>query len=143
MSDLAVNPADNVPKPRGKGRPFKTGFDERRWTNGSKNPRIPKDVKKLFDGLIWEILSEEVEHPVTKEKVDRLRLMLRSMTTNKNQQDKLLDRVFGKVQERVDVTTNGESLKPDTQEVYDSIVRKLGLDVAANEAGEVIPTKSE
>ena len=112
MADnFTVNPADTVQKkPRGKA--FKQGFDERRWTNGSKNPRIPKDVKQLFDGLIWEILSEEVEHPVTKEKVDRLRLMLRSMTTNRNQQDKLLDRVFGKVQERVDVTTNGESLKP-------------------------------
>jgi hypothetical protein len=126
-------------KPRGK--PLAKGFDERRWLKG--RPKVPKDKLALFDGLIWEILSEEVEHPITKEKVDRLRLMLRSMTTNKNQQDKLLDRVFGKVQERVDVTTNGESLKPDIQEVYDSIVRKLGLDVADNEASEVIPTKSE
>ena len=87
---------------------FKKGFDERRWLKG--RPKVPKDRQQLFDGLIWEILSEEVEHPITKEKVDRLRLMLRSMTTNKNQQDKLLDRVFGKVQERVDVTTNGKDI---------------------------------
>ena len=87
---------------------FKKGFDERRWLKG--RPKVPKDRQQLFDGLIWEILSEEVEHPITKEKVDRLRLMLRSMTTNRNQQDKLLDRVFGKVQERVDVTNSDGSL---------------------------------
>ena len=118
--DLAAKPVEYVPKPRGEGRPFKKGFDERRWYNGSKSPRVPKDVKKLFDNLVWEILSEEVEHPVTKEKVDRLRLMLRSMTTNKNQQDKLLDRVFGKVQERLDLTTNGKDINKVVIEYVDS-----------------------
>ena len=86
---------------------FKKGFDERRWLKG--RPRIPKDVKALFDNLVWEVLSEEVEHPITKEKTDRLRLMIRSMTTNKNMQDKLLDRVFGKVTEKIELEQKGIS----------------------------------
>jgi hypothetical protein len=84
--DLAPNTADTLQKPRGK--PFKQGFDERRWNGGSKNPRVPKDVKKLFDHLIWDVLSEEIEHPITHKKTDRFRLMLRSMTTSKQSADK-------------------------------------------------------
>ena len=115
--ESAANTAEKLLTGREKGS-FKKGFDERRWLKG--RPKVPKDKQALFDGLIWEILSEEVEHPVTKEKVDRLRLMLRSMTTNKNQQDKLLDRVFGKVQERVDLTTNGKDINKVLIEYVDS-----------------------
>ena len=55
----------------------------------------------------------------------------------------LMERSDGKVITPVDMTTKGESLKPDTQEIYDAIIDKLGLATATNEAGEVIPTKPE
>jgi hypothetical protein len=55
----------------------------------------------------------------------------------------LMERAEGKVITPVDMTTKGESLKPDTQEIYDSILNKLGLATATNEADEIIPTQSE
>jgi len=109
--ELAVKPAGGVQKPRGK--PFKQGFDERRWMDGSKKPRVPKDVKALADALMWEIASEELTNPNTGETVDRLRALLRSMTTSKQSADKqaFLDRLLGKVPQNVDVTSGREKIK--------------------------------
>jgi hypothetical protein len=56
------------------------------------------------------VLSEEITNPTTGEKVDRLRAMVRSMTTNKQMQDKILDRILGKVVTPVDITTNGKDV---------------------------------
>lgn len=90
-------------------KPFKKGFDERRWMQGAK-PRVPRDVKALMDNLLWDIAAEELTVPATGEVVDRLRVMLRSMTTSRHSADKkeFLDRLAGKVTEKVDVNQNGQ-----------------------------------
>lgn len=54
----------------------------------------------------------------------------------------LMERAEGKVVSPVDVTSKGESLT-DTKEVYESILRKLGLSTASAEAGDVGPTQPE
>lgn len=54
----------------------------------------------------------------------------------------LMERAEGKVTSPVDVTTNGKEIT-NTSEIYESILRKLGLDTAENEISEVIPTKPE
>ena len=109
---MTDDPAESTAETSKKnnGRPFKKGFDERRWLNG--RPRVPKDAKKIFDHLLWEVLSEEITNPATGEKVDRLRAMLRSMTTSRQSADKqaLLDRILGKVAQAVDVTSGGEKI---------------------------------
>jgi hypothetical protein len=81
---------------------FKKGFDERRWMRG--RPRVPKDVKKLFDNLLWDVLSEEIENKLTGEKVDRLRAMVRSMTTGQTAgKIRILDQIIGKVPQAVNL----------------------------------------
>ena len=55
----------------------------------------------------------------------------------------LMERAEGRVVTPLDMTSKGESINTDTQEIYDSILRKLGLATPADEAGEVIPTQSE
>lgn len=47
----------------------------------------------------------------------------------------LLDRIEGKVVSPVDVTSGGEKL-PDANEVYDSVIRKLGLTDQLTESAE-------
>lgn len=95
-----------------KGR-FKKGYDPRRWMTG--RPRIPKDkaaANKLIEHLIWDVLSETIVNPSNGQEIDRLRAMIRSMTTNKNMQDKILDRILGKVQQPLDLTSSDGTLKP-------------------------------
>ena len=88
---------------------FKTGYDPRRWLRGRpKKPANMKIAEELIQHVIWEILSEEITNPATGEKVDRLRAMLRSMSTNKNMQDKLLDRILGKVSQPLDIGGEGK-----------------------------------
>ena len=90
---------------------FKKGFDKRRWLQG--RPRIPKDkaeAQKIIDNVIWEELSRTIMNPDSKDEVDALRLMIRSMIRNKNMQDKILDRILGKVAQSVDVTSGGEKI---------------------------------
>lgn len=93
---------------------FKKGFDQRRWLRGA--PKKPKDkvkAEELLLHVIWDVLSEDIEHPVTHEKIDRLRAMVRSMTTSRQSADKqaILDRIAGKVTQNVDVTSGGEKIK--------------------------------
>jgi hypothetical protein len=106
--DPAPKPANNLQK-RARGKPFASGFDERRWMSGSKKPRVPKDVKALMDGLLWEIASEELTAP-NGEKVDRLRALIRSLTTSKHSADKIhfLDRLAGKVSDKIELEAKGE-----------------------------------
>lgn len=98
---------------------FKPGFDERRWLQG--RPKVPKNVKALAENLLWEIASEEIENPHTGEKVDRLRALLRSMTTSKQSADKkeFLARLLGAVPQALDMTSGGEKL--DTIKVIEII----------------------
>lgn len=91
---------------------LKPGYDPRRWLKG--RPRVPKDkaaAGKIIEQVIWDILSEEITNPATGEKVDRLRAMVRSMSTNKAMQDKLLDRIAGKVAQSVEIGGEAGSVK--------------------------------
>jgi len=93
---------------------FKPGYDPRRWMKGrgKKSPTM-KEAEKIFSELIWDILSEEISNPVTGEKIDRFRAMLRSMTTSRQSADKqaILDRILGKVSQGVELTgKDGEAL---------------------------------
>ena len=101
--EFALNTADKpANKPRGK--PLAKGFDPRRWLQG--RPRIPKDrqeAQKIIDNVIWEELSRTITNPDSKDEVDALRLMIRSMIRNKNMQDKILDRILGKVSQGVEL----------------------------------------
>jgi hypothetical protein len=99
--ESAPNTVENSGKKRNNGRPFAPGFDERRWLKG--RPRVPKDIKALAENLLWEIASEEIENPKTGEKVDRLRALLRSMTTSKQSADKkeFLARLLGAVPQTI------------------------------------------
>ena len=110
MADIL---ADKQPKPRGKGKPLAKGYDPRRWMHGA--PKKPKDKKKAEEILlhvIWDVLSEEIKNPNTGESIDRLRAMVRSMTTSRQSADKqaLLDRIAGKVVQNLDFTTGGDKI---------------------------------
>ncbi len=63
--------------------------------------------------MIWDVLSEDLTNPNTGEKIDRLRAMIRSMTTSKQSADKqaILDRIAGKVIQDIDVTSGGKALE--------------------------------
>ena len=111
MDDLADLLADKQPKPRGKGKPLAKGYDPRRWMHGA--PKKPKDKKKAEEILlhvIWDVLSEEIKNPNTGESIDRLRAMVRSMTTSRQSADKqaLLDRIAGKVVQQIEQNNSGE-----------------------------------
>lgn len=54
----------------------------------------------------------------------------------------LMERAEGKVTTPVDMTTNGKDIT-DTNEVYESILRKLGLSAAIAENSDAKPTESE
>ena len=110
MSDFTEFTADKpAKKPRGK--PLAKGYDPRRWMHGA--PKKPKDKKKAEEILlhvIWDVLSEEIKNPNTGESIDRLRAMVRSMTTSRQSADKqaLLDRIAGKVVQQIEQNNSGE-----------------------------------
>lgn len=98
---------------------FKKGFDKRRWMQGApKKPKNKKLAEELIEHVIWDILSEEIVNPATGEKVDRLRAMIRSMSTNKQMQDRLLDRIAGKVSQPLEV---GGEVKVKAPEIIEII----------------------
>lgn len=91
---------------------FKKGFDKRRWLQG--RPRVPKDKaesNKIVEHVIWEELSRMITNPDSREEIDALRLMVRSMIRNKQTQAVILDRILGKVKQDVDVTSGGEKIE--------------------------------
>lgn len=109
-----VEPAENLLTGREKGA-FKKGYDPRRWMKGApKKPKDKKRAEELLEHIIWDVLSEEITNPNTGEQVDRLRAMLRSMSTSRQSADKqaILDRIAGKVTQNVDVTSDGKALQP-------------------------------
>ena len=110
MTDDAVKPANNSTKV--PGEPFKKGYDPRRWLKGRpKKPASLKDAEELVSHVIWDELSRTIKNPETGDEIDSLRLMIRSMIRSKATQDKILDRIIGKVPVNVDVTTKGERLQ--------------------------------
>jgi len=105
---------ENLDEPKKKAGTFRKGFDPRRWMTGA--PKKPKDKKKaeeLLEHIIWDVLSEEIRNPSNGESIDRLRAMIRSMTTSRQSADKqaILDRIAGKVTQNVDVTSGGEKIQ--------------------------------
>lgn len=78
--------------------------------NRRGRPRVPKSAKEL-NKLIDDIAAETVTNPTTGEQVERLRAMLRSMMTGKETGGKvhILDRRYGKVVDKLDVETKGET----------------------------------
>lgn len=109
---------DSTPKPVGNGnlKPFKKGYDPRRWLGGrgKKSPE-QKEGEKILLAVIWEELSREFDTSNMKpleqpETVDAMRLMVRSWI--KKRPELIADRIAGKVVEKHDVTTGGEKLQP-------------------------------
>jgi len=111
MTDQPANTGEILEESSKPGT-FKKGYDPRRWLKGQ--PKKPKDKKKaeeLLEHIIWDVLSEEIRNPSNGESIDRLRAMIRSMTTSRQSADKqaILDRIAGKVTQNVDVTSGGET----------------------------------
>ena len=106
---MTEDPANTGEKLDGR---FKKGFDKRRWLQG--RPRVPKDKaesNKIVEHVIWEELSRMITNPDSREEIDALRLMVRSMIRNKQTQAVILDRILGKVKQDVDVTSGGEKIE--------------------------------
>jgi len=143
MTDEQENRQQNVPntvRPPTSGG-FKPGYDPRRWMKGrgKKSPTM-KEAEKIFGELIWDILSEEIENPVTHEKVDRFRAMLRSMTTSRQSADRqaILDRILGKVTDKMELTgKDGEPLNPKV----DNNGFERAISSLADALREIIPAK--
>ena len=113
MTDEFAQETAEIQQKKPRGKPLAKGYDPRRWMHGA--PKKPKDKKKAEEILlhvIWDVLSEEIKNPNTGESIDRLRAMVRSMTTSRQSADKqaLLDRIAGKVVQNLDVTTGGDKI---------------------------------
>lgn len=109
MTDDPAESGENLDKGR-----FKKGYDPRRWMKGApKKPKDKKRAEELLEHIIWDVLSEEIRNPSNGENIDRLRAMIRSMTTSRQSADKqaILDRIAGKVTQNVDVTSGGEKIQ--------------------------------
>jgi hypothetical protein len=124
-TDDPANTGENLDDGR-----FKKGFDKRRWLQG--RPKIPKDraeAQKIIDNVIWEELSRTITNPDSKDEVDALRLMIRSMIRNKNMQDKILDRILGKVAQGVELTgkDGGALVQPETMKPSEIAERVAAL----------------
>lgn len=100
---------DSTPKPVGNGnlKPFKKGYDPRRWLNGrgKKSPE-QKEGEEILRAVIWEELSREFDTGSLKpleqpETVDALRLMVR--TWIKKRPEEIAQRIAGKVTEKHEI----------------------------------------
>ena len=117
---------DSTAKPVGNGnlKPFKLGYDPRRWMGGrgKKSPE-QREGEQILRAVIWEELSRDfdvasmkpLENPDT---IDALRLMVRQWI--KKHPEQVADRIAGKVQESVKVS--GDADNPIT------IKRVVGID---------------
>lgn len=106
---------ESTAKPVGNGnlKPFKPGYDPRRWLNGrgKKSPE-QREGEKILLAVIWEELSREFDTakmtPLEQtDTIDALRLMVRSWI--KKKPEEIANRIAGKVTERVDLTNGGAS----------------------------------
>ena len=115
MTDESTDP---TVKPVGNGnlKPFKKGYDPRRWLNGrgKKSPE-QKEGEEILRAVIWEELSREFDTGSLKpleqpETVDALRLMVR--TWIKKRPEEIAQRIAGKVTDKVDLSNSDGTLKP-------------------------------
>ena len=99
-----------APKPVGNGnlKPFKKGYDPRRWLSGrgKKSPE-QREADEILRAVIWEELSREFDTVRLKplddaETVDALRLMVR--TWIKKRPAEIAERIAGKVPQPVELT---------------------------------------
>jgi hypothetical protein len=110
--ESAAKPADAQEKPN--GRPFKKGYDPRRWLKGrGKKSADQKKGEEILRAVIWDELSREFDARDGKavdaeETVDALRMMVRSWM--RKRPGEIADRIAGKVTEKVDVTSNGKGI---------------------------------
>jgi hypothetical protein len=100
----------------GNLKPFKKGYDPRRWLGGRgrKSPE-QREGDEILRAVIWEELSREFDMATMKptetaDTVDALRLMVR--TWIKKNPAAVAERIAGKVTDRVDVTSGGEAITP-------------------------------
>lgn len=109
---------ENLPAKTGKKAnrtSFKPGYDPRRWLKGrgKKSPE-QREADEILRAVIWDELSREFDVRTGKtldddDVIDALRLTIRTML--KRKPEVLLERIAGKVTERVDVTTKDQPLK--------------------------------
>jgi hypothetical protein len=108
--------ASSTAKPVGNGnlKPFKKGYDPRRWLSGrgKKSPE-QREGEEILRAVIWEELSREFDMATMKptetaETVDALRLMVR--TWIKKNPAAVAERIAGKVTDRVDVTSGNKPI---------------------------------
>ena len=113
MSD---EPTKATAKTVGNGNltPFKKGYDPRRWLGGrgKKSPE-QREGEQILLAVIWEELSREFDTGTMKpleqsETIDALRLMVRSWI--KKKPELIAERIAGKVQDKLDLTSGGEPL---------------------------------
>ena len=103
--------------------------------NRKGRPRVPKSTLEL-QKLIDEIAAEEVENPNTGERLPRIRAMLRSMMIGKDTSGKvhILDRRYGKVTDRVDVTTNGKDITKVIIEYIEDTTAEVAQSAKTNQS---------
>ena len=99
----------------GNLRPFKKGYDPRRWLGGrgKKSPEQKKGEEILL-AVMWKELSREFDtrtgKPITEDEGNLTALELAVRKEIKNRFDKVADRIAGKVIDRKDITSKGDSL---------------------------------
>jgi hypothetical protein len=99
-----------------RGKPFEKG-DPRINRAGTLKPRSQRELETLLD----EVFDEEVEAPPDllkagkTEKMTELRLLLKKMMRSKNIVGGIhvLDRRFGKVSDKIDLSNTDGTLKPE------------------------------
>jgi hypothetical protein len=103
---MTDEPDNSTAKPVGNGnlKPFKKGYDPRRWMSGrgKKSPE-QREGDEILRAVIWEELSREFDtngmKPLeTPETIDALRLMVR--TWIKKKPELIAERIAGKVTEK-------------------------------------------
>lgn len=104
IDESAAKPAEAAEKPN--GRPFKKGYDPRRWLRGrGKKSADQKKGEEILRAVIWEELSREFNAQNGKaiddeETVDALRMMIRSWM--RKRPGEIADRIAGKVKEEIE-----------------------------------------
>jgi len=92
-------------------KPFKKGYDPRRWLGGrGKKSPAQKEGDLILNAVIWEELSRELDGATGKlidqpETVDTLRVMVRNLI--KRKPEVIADRIAGKVAEKHEVDSKG------------------------------------
>lgn len=97
-----------------RGRPFEPNQGDKRdeRINRKGRPPVPRSLQELRD-TIQAVLDEELNLTDDgKKTIQRLRAMLRVMTTSKHPQDRktLLEFAYGKAPQTIDITSAGQPI---------------------------------